>query len=323
MDEPDQTPDPQTRLERIRSEIMDERASIVSEISSLLTEKLSEELSESLSGALSKQLLASLTKSLAADIENAIFKAFHGINSKIENLESTIQVNSNELCSIKSKLNELENVVIKQQDEIEQLRCTNANLTEQIPASVSENITERLAEVEELVEERTNRQMRETLVFRGLEEQPRETWSDTKHSLSEIISETCGVTYEDAALSINRCHRSASRMTKDGRKIKSRPIYANFYEWEITENIISCFRESNILYPHFNIKADYKYGPLTTKRRNEALKVRWQLKSDKKISKGFIQYPAKLLVMYIGETDYKVHHDFSKMRFPRANDRHV
>ena len=67
------------------------------------------------------------------------------------------------------------------------------------------------------------------------------------------------------------------------------------------------------MHDHFNIRADYKYGPLTTKRRSEALKVRKELKEKNIITKGFIKYPARLFVIYTGESQYKSYQDFSKM----------
>ena len=44
------------------------------------------------------------------------------------------------------------------------------------------------------------------------------------------------------------------------------------------------------------------------------MSIRKTLKSSKTITKGFVSYPAKLVVMYAGENTYKVHRDFSKLK---------
>ena len=63
----------------------------------------------------------------------------------------------------------------------------------------------------------------------------------------------------------------------------------------------------------FKMYADYKYGPLTSIRRSQALKLRKELKESGEIQQGYIQYPAKLMVRYAGADGYKEHQDFSKM----------
>ena len=78
----------------------------------------------------------------------------------IENYTQTIE-------SLTARIETLENLLTKLQNqpksEVEQ----------------NDNITDRVRAVEELVEERTNRQLRKTLVIRGIPEQQHEKWSDT------------------------------------------------------------------------------------------------------------------------------------------------
>ena len=315
MGDNDETQASLSKLENIKATITSERASIVSEVCDTLSVKLSESLASTLSIDLTKSLSATITKSLASDIENAVTKAFHGITAKVDDLEKAVDANSRDLMLIKNEFDQLKRTIVNQQSEIDSLKYENNNLKSQISECASKAFLRRLSDVEELIEERTNRQLRQTLVFRGIEEKGKESWNDTKHRLAESIAETCDITYDEAASSINRCHRSAPRLDKNGRSVRNRPIYANFFSWDKTENIVQCYRDSNIEFPNFNIKADYKYGPLTSKRRSEALKTRKELKDRKIISKGYIQYPAKLRVMYTGENQCRVHQDFSKMVF--------
>ena len=54
----------------------------------------------------------------------------------------------------------------------------------------------RVVALEEKLEERTNRQLRKTLVFRGIEEKPDgespESWEESRVKLAEAISVVCG-----------------------------------------------------------------------------------------------------------------------------------
>ena len=59
---------------------------------------------------------------------------------------------------------------------------------------------------------------------------------------------------------------------------------------------------------------EYKFGPLTTRRRSMALQERKGLKAEGKITSGYIAYPAKLMVKLRGEDQYKLHKDFSKAK---------
>ena len=67
-----------------------------------------------------------------------------------------------------------------------------------------------------------------------------------------------------------------------------------------------------------SIYAEQMYGPRTTKRRGLALQLRKQLKQEGVIAGGFVNFPAKLFVNYVGHVDaegkkiYKFHSDLSR-----------
>ena len=56
---------------------------------------------------------------------------------------------------------------------------------------------------------------------------------------------------------------------------------------------------------------DYKYGPLTTLRRNLALKRRRELLNSGELSKAHVAYPARLMGLKGNEKKYKLIEDFS------------
>ena len=108
---------------------------------------------------------------------------------------------------------------------------------------------------------------------------------------------------------INRAHRSAPNQFK----INRRNIYVNMHSWDDCEEIIKAFRHKNVEDKNFGIYVSYKYGPLTTKRRNLALIRRGELKKDGAIISGYVKYPAHLMVKFEPDGIYEQFEDFSKI----------
>lgn len=169
------------------------------------------------------------------------------------------------------------------------------------------------------MEERTNRQLRQTLVFKGIDEIPHEKWADTKKLLGDTISECVGVTQLFGVQMLNRVHRGRPNPNKHNQ----RDIYANLYSWEVCEKLVEDFRQLNIQ-GHSYIRVEYKYGPWTTYRRNQALLRRKELKEAGDIMSGFVAYPARLMIKRPGRsrTDpYELYEDFSKIKVPPKTPR--
>jgi len=161
--------------------------------------------------------------------------------------------------------------------------------------------------IEERIEERTNRQMRKTLVFRGIREHADEKyWKHTDKRLSKTLADAFSCDESEATDMIDRCHRTGDpKYYKEAGR--SRPIAAAMHNWKDCEDIIETFRKNNT-----GVFVDYKYGPKTTKRRNLALQLRKELKQKGEIDQAYISYPAKLKGRKNGERDYKLIKDFSK-----------
>ena len=118
---------------------------------------------------------------------------------------------------------------------------------------------------------------------------------------------------------IKRAHRESNRPRINQRfdRRGKRYIYAAFYSWELCQSIIEAFKNKNIKDINFNIYAEQKYGPLTTKRRNLAMQKRKSLKENGEIASGYVIFPARLMVNVNGEMEngkkrYALHTDFSK-----------
>jgi hypothetical protein len=103
---------------------------------------------------------------------------------------------------------------------------------------------EDVRELSEKVEDRTNRQLRETLVFKNIPEVRNgdETYKDTKELLATTISEYCvDVSYDDALSQIKRAHRESGRRRDDEEehpRVGKRIIYAAFHSWDMCQLII-------------------------------------------------------------------------------------
>ena len=129
-------------------------------------------------------------------------------------------------------------------------------------------VVKRMESIEEKLEERTNRQLRKTLVFCGVKMNTSErSWKDCEEVLAKEIAFTLNIDTKDAINMIDRCHRGGNPEYFK-KENKATTIYASMHEWNVCEDIIFQARCKRTIF------VDYKYGPLTTKRRNLALKSR-------------------------------------------------
>ena len=140
-----------------------------------------------------------------------------------------------------------------------------------------------------------------------------ETWAETTAKLATLINQTCEeVSLDKATYMIERAHRSAPNLRYKGTE--PRPFFAAFDYWPNTVNTIDSFRAKSIKDKAFKISADYKYGQLTTKRRNMAMIERKELKQSGAIVSGYVAYPARLMVKHSRDSKYVCHRDFSRER---------
>ena len=208
-----------------------------------------------------------------------------------KSLQDTVKILTDRLNSVEETLNEL----------------TSQKQVDSSPSSaISSGIEQRVQEVEELLEERTNRQLRKTLVIRGVSEGEHEkSWQDTEILLSKIFSETLNIPVEQARGMIDRCHRGGN--PNHYKKIgKPRPIFAAMYSWKACEDLLWNARKKK------NVFIDYKFGPKTTTRRNLALQKRRELLNQGTLCQAHVAYPARLMGKGKNDKKYRLIEDFSK-----------
>ena len=197
------------------------------------------------------------------------------------------------------------------------LRRHKAETTDEINELRSEN-----ERIKEELENRTNRQLRRTLIFKNIPETKEdESYADVKNLLSDIISSNSDISKVEAYAGIERAHREAKR--EGGRRTGKRKIFAAFLDWDLPQKILQVFRKKGIEDKSFKFYAEQMYGPMTSMRRNLAFKKRRALKDEGTIVSAFVAFPAKLLVNRPGEYNsegkklYREYKDFSREKVER------
>ena len=247
--------------------------------------------------AISKTYLEQAIKKLESSLQK-------GYNNTIDKLNETIDALTQTLNNTKKHCEKL-------QQEVRELKEDKHKIQDDL-----KNANKKIQALEERVEERTNRQLRKTLVIRGIPESSSnnsrhatnsstssataadpaaaETWNQSKEKLANAIADVSDISAASAIEMVERAHRSAPNPRYHGTA--PRPIFAALYKWPDAERIVEAFRKYNIANPEHAISCDFKYGPLTTKRRNMAFMERKKLKERGEIVSGYVAYPARLMV---------------------------
>ena len=293
------------------------------------------ELQRQLEGLSTKfdEAMTALTKTTESTNEkiDGITARLDGYDDKIEKLEQSIQHTDDRVGELGAKVENGDLLVglkvADLQKRVGELEEKLKNL-ENLPAKVEPlvNLPAKVEQLVENVEDRTNRQLRETLIFKNIPEEEgddEDAYTETKKLLATIIStHVNGISYEQAFNQIKRAHRERKRDDDDDfARTGKRFIFAAIHSWDLCQTIIDTFREKCIADRTFHISADQKYGPITTKRRNLALNLRRELVANGTITSGYVNFPARLMVNYPGETVgprnrkiYKLHTNFSKAK---------
>ena len=280
-------------------------------------------------------------KDFMSRMETSVAALQTSVESVKTELSEKIDGISIRLDGYDAKLIEIEKNVQSTDEKVGTLRAEIANkddnntkkfteLTERIASLEAkivrlENVPTEMDRLAEKIEDRTNRQLRETLIIKNIPETDDENTGNmtknylaTKKLLAKTISEHINIDYDECFNLIKRAHREWDRSEEleNSRKGK-RLIYAAFHSWDLSQEVIDIFREKCIKDRTFFISAEQKYGPITSRRRQLAFQLRKELKDAGTITSGFVNFPAKLMVNYPGEMRgpkklYKLHTNFSK-----------
>ena len=244
-----------------------------------------------------------------------------GYDAKLTDIERNIQSTDESVTELREEIASKDDANTKK---FKDLTDRIATLEKKIELLV--NVPTEMDRMAENIEDRTNRQLRETLVIKNVPEIGEENTNNstrnyqaTKKILAELISRHLDMDYNEVFSELKRVHRERDRSHEDleySRKGK-RWIYAAFHSWDLSQEVIETFKMKCIKDRAFDISAEQKYGRLTTKRQQLALTLRKELKEAGTITSGFVNFPARLMVNYPGEMNgikkvYRLHTDFSK-----------
>ena len=270
--------------------------------------------------ALSESVQSSKTE-LGVKIDG-ISERLDGYDTKLNDIERSIQTTDERVGELSAQVG---NTNDKNRDTFADLTKRVVELEAKLKALAY--VPKELEQITENVENRTNRQLRETLIFKNVPENEGddESYDETKELLATIISNNLDdVSYDDAFRLIKRCHRERDRSDEEDHYRKGkRFIFAAMHSWDLCQTLINKFRQKGINDPNFSISVEQKYGPLTTRRRQLAWQLRKELKDNGDIESGYVKFPAKLIVNYTGEVRttnngvkkvYKLHTDFSRTK---------
>ena len=184
----------------------------------------------------------------------------------------------------------------------------NANEIVQLKSEL-ESLKENQEVLKNQVDDLTNRNMRKTIIFRGVSEVPHENWAATEQILVDLLVRQLNVAPETASRMIERAHRG-KRTNNNNNKQTPPPIYAKFYDWKDSQLVLDRFKKLNFTQKNLNIFTDQMYSPFLTARRNQALIERKSLKESGTIVSGYVAYPANLMVKKTGDKGYTKHQSF-------------
>ena len=102
---------------------------------------------------------------------------------------------------------------------------------------------------------------------------------------------------------IERAHRS-----QETEYTNTPAITAKFNDWQLTETIKTSFIKAKS-----HIFVSQIYSPARTKRRNEAMKIRKELKKSDHTIQAYVKFPAKLMVKNGNGKEYSLYAEYQRL----------
>ena len=237
-----------------------------------------------------------------------------------EQMAATLKPIRDDIAALKIETNMKNDIIETLQNDIQLVKSTNEELTsanKSLEAKLTslENFqvstVESFRQLEEKLEDRTNRQLRQTIIVKGLPEKVNEKWADTRNILAKHVSKFYKMDFKDAYVLFERVHRGGGNGYQDRKKGK-RDIYALCRKWDDSEFLVWNSFDANKSKPKKDrVVIEYKYGPLTSQRRGEAMKMRKEILEEKAYKNAYVKFPALLMARKDGEDKYSLIKDFS------------
>ena len=198
---------------------------------------------------------------------------------ELMNLINNIEVKANKAISLgesnASKIQANSSKIESNDFEIDQLKNKVVSLNEA------------LNEIRVELDDMRNRGLRKTLIFKNIPFKKKETWDESKGLLMKEIKAVIPDLEETYIMNkIERAHR-----WKQTEYTTTPTIIAKFNDWQLTET-----NKTSFINAKSRIFVSQMYSPVLTKRRNEAMKLRKELKKSNPTIQAYVKFPAKLMV---------------------------
>ena len=255
------------------------------------------------------------------DIKTLIQTEFHNLRSQqLVPMEDEIKMIREE---VNNRITIIENdtklAIDAGQENKEEIDNLKAVVAEQsVKLKTQDHLLKKLSnEVDDL----TNRSLRTTLIFKNIPKTNHErSWDNTKNVLTHeiyqaMIMDNPNITKEVIHSFIERCHRSGGNNTANPVESPSNNqpaipiIIAKISNWVFSEKIKSAFLQLNRA-RRSNIYVSQMHSKAITDRQNKALQHRMMLKREDPTLKGYVKYPAILMVKCCDDVGFKNEKEF-------------
>ena len=271
-------------------------------------------------------LIAEQTKQLSLQIFTAkeemkkhMDDSISAVKTAVSQNKAAIVKNTLEINKVTGTANEarddLKDLRGEHEAEVTELKEFNQDLKKEVNSLHNHValLTVRMKVQQERTEDQTNRNLRKTIIIRGVPEAVEETtWDQTKEAAVQALSTATQMDIPTLQGMFERIHRGGPfALPLNKRRTQPRKIHALLYDWnnlgKLKKAISTNGRNSGIY-------IDQHYGPVTTERRNKANIKRRELIEEKAIVAGYVAFPAKLYGKYQREDkNYALIEDFSKV----------
>ena len=159
--------------------------------------------------------------------------------------------------------------------------------------------TDRIANLEQIIDDLQGRLRRNTLIFKGIPEGTDRipgTWSKADNFIATLLVNHLGMSSE--SLGIERVHRYPKNPKKN-MDSRPRPTYVGFQSWKTANEILRRAKMSkeNPFVQDGNevtLFIEEMYSPNVSQECKAALRVRWSLKTANPKWIVYLKYPARI-----------------------------
>ena len=179
---------------------------------------------------------------------------------------------------------------------------------EVITTSITEK-TNRINLLEDTLNDQIDRNLRSTLIIRGLPKKADEnTWDDTANVFADYMAQKLNWNNNSRNMlfqDIERIHRGKENENSANHRSKIPAIYVKFHSWKTAQNILKEIIKANKS-KMISISAQQMYSKSTQAKMDEANKVRLELKNneEQRTWATYVKYPGILMVKKSGERKY-------------------